>query len=183
MAEDMVVVPEELLGGNAMDVANQNSVAAIVVARPTFASFWRRFVASLIDGTLIQLFSAIAGTVLAAVVLSDLPVVEVLYSILFIAFGGTPGMHMLGMRVIDRQGNPPGIKRSILRFLIPAASLAPWYIFWFGAGEFVDAQIAFWIVLSACSIGLVFLDAFWMIWDDQKQMLHDKLAKTWIIRV
>lgn len=166
-----------------MDVAYQDSIATIAVGQPTYATFWRRLAASLIDGTLIRVFSGIAASVIPMVAIGQLPIVDVLYSILFIAHAGTPGMRMLGMRVVDGEGEAPGLKRAVIRYLIPAVSVAPWYLFSIGPSSFLDVQIAVWIVLAACSIGLTFLDALWMIWDDQKQMLHDKLAKTWVIRV
>jgi uncharacterized RDD family membrane protein YckC len=36
-------------------------------------------------------------------------------------------------------------------------------------------------VLGAALLVLGFLDPLWMIWDAQKQTLHDKLASTYVV--
>ena len=37
------------------------------------------------------------------------------------------------------------------------------------------------VLLDVVALGI--LDALWMIWDTQKQTLHDKLASTYVVNV
>ena len=164
-----------------MDVVNLE--APLVDVRRDYASFWRRGVAALIDGVLVRLASGALGAAMSGLVLADIPLVEVAYAIGFIAFGATPAMHMLGVRVIDRSGNDPGWRRAAIRYIIPALSFIPWYFVLLWPDWLAEAQISIWIVFVVCSSALALLDPLWMIWDDEKQTLHDKLASTWVIRV
>ena len=153
------------------------------LAREDLASFWRRLVAACLDGIILTVTAAVIGAVAASVVSTDLPIVEILYSILFIAYGATLGMRMLGLRVVDAERKRPGIARSIRRYILPALSLLPW-IFFFGASNLMlDIQVSVIIVAWLASIGISFLDPLWMIWDEHKQMLHDKLAGTYVIHM
>src|SRR4051794_28295798 len=85
------------------------------IAREDLASFWRRLVAASLDGIILTVTAAVIGAVAASVASTDLPIVEILYSILFIAYGATPGMRMLGLRVVDAERKRPGIVGSIRR--------------------------------------------------------------------
>src|SRR6187402_1657520 len=76
-----------------------------------FSPFWKRFVAAILDGLFLRLIPAVLGGILSVFPFENIPIVDVLYSIGFIAVGATPGMHLLGIRVIDGAGNPPGVKR------------------------------------------------------------------------
>jgi uncharacterized RDD family membrane protein YckC len=44
------------------------------------------------------------------------------------ATGRTPGMHVLGVHVRDRTGNPPSIMRAILRVLVTWVSIVPFFL-------------------------------------------------------
>ena len=90
-----------------------------------FSPFWKRFVAVILDGLFLRLFAGISGGILAESPFQEIPFIDVLYAIGFIAAGATPGMHLLGIRVIDGVGNPPGVKRSSVRYIIPALSWLP----------------------------------------------------------
>src|SRR3954447_13064636 len=103
------------------------------LARGELATFWRRFVASSLDGVIVQVTAAVIGAAAASVISTDLTIVEVLYSILFIAYGATPGMRVLGLRVVDADRQRPGIVRSIRRYILPALSLLPWFFFFGGS--------------------------------------------------
>ena len=119
--------------------------------------------------------------VLAGLPFRDVPVVEVLYSVGFIAAGATPGMRVLGIRVIDGAGNPPGIKRSLLRYIIPGLSWMLGLIVFSSPGFFLDLGVPVLIVAGSGIFVLGLLDPLWMIWDAQKQTLHDKMASTYVV--
>src|SRR5690606_21601994 len=101
------------------DLVAERSPLAALLARD-FAPFWKRLVAAILDGLFLQLIPAVLGGLLASLPLSDLPLLDILYAVGFIAAGATPGMHLLKVRVVDSEGNPPGIRRSIVRYIIPA---------------------------------------------------------------
>jgi uncharacterized RDD family membrane protein YckC len=68
--------------------------------------------------------------------------------------GATPGMMLLGLRIArDVDGTPPGLGRSILRYI----------------GYFISALVLF--------IGFI-----WIAFDSKKQGWHDKLAGTVVVR-
>lgn len=159
-----------------------NTLRDALLARD-FAPFWKRLVAAILDGLFLQLIPAVFGGLLAGLPLFDVPVIDVVYAVGFIAAGATPGMHLLKVRVIDGEGNKPGVKRSIVRYIIPALSWLPWLAFLASPGFFLDSGIPFMIVLGAALLVLGLLDPLWMIWDAQKQTLHDKLASTYVVNV
>jgi uncharacterized RDD family membrane protein YckC len=83
-------------------------------------------------------------------------VVVILYLRALAKTGQTWGRKIVGIKVIDEQtGAPPGWGKAIGRSLF--ASL-------------VSAQI-------------IYIGYLWMLWDDKKQTLHDKVAHTHVIRV
>ena len=106
--------------------------------------------------------SAAIGGPLLTVALVTLAV-GVLYETLFLVFkGATPGKLVLGIgvRLRERPGLPP-LSAVLLRQLIWAVGNIPMLSF----------------------MGLVgLLDALWPLWDDKRQALHDKLAKTQVVR-
>jgi uncharacterized RDD family membrane protein YckC len=80
--------------------------------------------------------------------------IVVVYLFLFQAAAArTPGMRLLGLRVIDAYGEPPGVMRALIRTV----------------GYFVAAATA--------SLGFL-----WMGFDPRKRGLHDWLAGTYVIR-
>jgi uncharacterized RDD family membrane protein YckC len=141
------------------------------------ASWGRRLAAILIDDLLLLIPAAI-GIVLVAVDNFDngvAPVAIVGLVILGLTLtvgqaayftilngnerGQTYGKRLLGIRVIDEAvGGPIGYGRSFGRWAVPA------------------------VVNFFCGIfGLV--DGLWPLWDDRNQALHDKVAKSVVIRV
>jgi uncharacterized RDD family membrane protein YckC len=75
------------------------------------------------------------------------------YYVLMIARGQTVGDKVVGIRLIDAKGKAPGYRRAIVRFIL----------------QYV------------CSIFLI--TYLWVLWDKEKQTLHDKLAGTISISV
>jgi uncharacterized RDD family membrane protein YckC len=72
---------------------------------------------------------------------------------LWASFGMTPGKRLCNCRVVDaRHGGKPGWGQSILRYIG--------------------------YIISTLTLGIGFL---WMLWDRQKQTLHDKIAGTRVV--
>ncbi|MBX3013609.1 MAG: RDD family protein [Caldilineaceae bacterium] len=74
--------------------------------------------------------------------------------------GQTFGKRMAGIRVVERNGNPPGMGRALLRYLIG-----------FGAEA---------LLMNVLLLGLV--GFLWPLWDKQKQAWHDKIAGTFVVQ-
>jgi uncharacterized RDD family membrane protein YckC len=176
-------VPESQIASPASfdPVANRSLPDALL--ERDFAPFWKRLVAAILDGLFLLLIPAVFGGLLALLPFQQLPIFDVLYSVGFIAAGATPGMHLLKVRVIDGAGNPPGVRRSTVRYIIPALSWLPWLVVFGSPDFFFEYGIPAMIVLGSALLVLGILDALWMIWDTQKQTLHDKLASTYVVNV
>ena len=147
------------------------------------AGFWRRLVATFIDGlillvTAVPLFYGLTRATgepgplrgglsldgalqfLAVdpldILLWLVPLLGMagLYFILFTALSGrTPGQKLVGIRVINRAGGPPGPWRAMLRLAGTALGLAP-------GG----------------------LGSLWMAFDREKRAFHDYLTGTYVVR-
>jgi uncharacterized RDD family membrane protein YckC len=90
--------------------------------------------------------SGVVGAVLA------LPVVFAVYCAGFWAIvGRTPGMMVLGLRVVKGAGDPPGLRRSVVR------------------------AVGYWV----SAIGM--LGFAWIAVDRRNQGFHDKLAGTFVV--
>src|SRR3989344_3604839 len=124
---------------------------------PEYGGFWQRFVAALLDALIIGIpFGLIGwGLVFATGIASMTYVVQLLGVILVIYLdgikGGTPGKMILGMRIVNEQGNFIGVPMALLRYI----------------GRILSVLIL--------GIGL-----FMIGWDAKKQGLHDKIAKTYV---
>lgn len=154
---------------------------AVEIARgPIYATFWQRFGARFLDGLLV----AIPTIVVLTSMLSDIDAqagltsplrdrlysaglvtlaISAVYEISMIALRGqTLGKMALGIKVVPVEGpGPVGWGWSSIRWLIPnAASRLP------GLGSLLELLV--WL---------------WMLWDPRKQGLHDKAARTVVIRV
>lgn len=69
------------------------------------------------------------------------------------AIGWSPGKRLLGLRVVDAQGAPPGIVRGFVRSLFTLAGEIP-----------------------------LFAGYLWALFDRQRRTWHDHLATTWVVR-
>jgi uncharacterized RDD family membrane protein YckC len=160
------------------------------VTTPTvdYASFWQRFAALLIDGLIFLPFTVPffvhvwnvtsrpagpsgmsfnfdmtrVGDVFGWALLLGL--LRYGYEAVMIAnWNATVGKFALGIRVRRDDGSPAQWREALLRPLLQ-----------FGLNA----------VNGAGGIGLVgLLDYLWMLWDRQKQTLHDKIASTIVVRV
>ncbi|MEV0902280.1 RDD family protein [Actinoplanes sp. NPDC049802] len=134
-----------------------------------YAGLVSRFLAYVVDAVLVAVFTggaALVFGVVAAIVGSEawnlarlvvssylilLPAILALYCAVFWMLAGrTPGMGMLGLRVVRADGRTPGWFASFVRGLL----------------------------LAYFPIG-----ALWLLLDRRRQAVHDKIARTSVVRV
>ena len=135
-----------------------------------YASFWQRFAASLVDGFLVVGILFLVVFVLAGVggVLSPerdtaflvfiLPMYLLVYAyspFMIGRYGATLGKMAVHIKVVDANGQRPSWGTAISREIV---------------GRLVSGLIPF-------AIGYL-----WMLWDSQKQTVHDKIAGTYIVK-
>ena len=131
------------------------------VVTVAYMGFWIRLGAAVIDAFVILAVSGLlrllrvgAAPVIGFALVSFL--VPWLYLWLFTGIKGqTLGKMAVGIKVVDQQGNIPGLGPAALREVL---------------GK----------VISGIAFCIGFL---WIIWDKQKQGWHDKIANTYVIRV
>jgi uncharacterized RDD family membrane protein YckC len=147
---------------------------------PAYATFWRRFAARFLDGLLV----GIPTIVVLVSMLSDLDpdtgitvaqrdrlfsvglvtqAISAVYEISLVALRGqTVGKMALGIKVVPVEGSGSvGWGRSAIRWLVPnAVGRLP------GVGSLLELVV--WL---------------WMLWDPMRQGLHDKAARTVVIRL
>lgn len=82
------------------------------------------------------------------------------------SFGRTLGGAAVGIRAVDATGAIPGYGRASLRFAVPAGAQLIGFIPFVG---FLGSLLQLLIYL-------------WMLWDPNKQGLHDKAAGTYVVR-
>ena len=150
------------------------------------AGFWRRVLATLVDGLVVGLLSVLlaklieptisvgnitAGAALyhAAFVYTSLQlIINVSYQVIMVGRspGRTIGDFVTGIQVVGTDMFVPGYTRSSKRVLIDLAATG----------------LAF---TPASSLGsmLFLVDGLWMLFDRDRQTLHDKIAQTYVIRV
>lgn len=129
-----------------------------------YMGFWIRVAAALIDIILISLVAAVVGLVLRLLLgggggqtASNLigVVVSWTYHVAFItAKGQTLGKMIVGIQVVNREGNIPGLGAVLLREIV---------------GKF----------LSGIAL---FLGYLWVGWDKEKRGWHDHIGGTWVVR-
>ena len=117
--------------------------------------FWIRFLASLIDSVVLFIVALILGAITAGASAYIQLIINILYYVLFTGLRGqTPGKMVVGIQVLTREGEVPGIGRAILREVI---------------GKFVSGIV-------------LLLGYIWVAFDPNKQGWHDKIAGTYVIR-
>ena len=122
-----------------------------------YMGFWIRLASLLIDVVLLAIVNLIIQFAMGDSLLTSLVnlVINVGYAVIMIAWRGqTVGKMIVGIQVVDRQGNIPGIGAVLLREVV---------------GKF----------LSGIALGLGYL---WVAWDREKRGWHDHIAGTYVIR-
>jgi uncharacterized RDD family membrane protein YckC len=133
-----------------------------------YAGFWLRLLSLLIDTLILMpVIYALAYTIYgpayftSATILqgpADLVITYVLPVAATIGFwkwkSATPGKIILGLKIVDANGAQPSTGQYLSRYFAYLISMLP-----------------------------LFLGYFWVAWDRHKQAWHDKLARTYVIRV
>ena len=126
---------------------------SVAEPKPEYAGFRQRFVALVVDsvilGTVSLLLSFTFGPEQSA--LPDF-IIAFTYEVLGNGWGGTPGKRLIGMRLVNADGEAPGLASSLVRTVVAGIS-------------FVALLIGF----------------FWMLRDPDKQTWHDKAAGTYVV--
>ena len=121
-----------------------------------YADFWTRLAAYIVDWVIVWF-----GLVFIVGVLSGAGFATGAVIVLFAphayfwignSLGGTAGKRITGLAVIDEAGNPPGLARGLVRYLVSLGSALALYIGY-----------------------------LWVIWDGKKQTWHDKAAGTYVV--
>lgn len=130
----------------------------------TYGGAGRRFVAALLDGIIVTVAGGLVGMGLGLVGVGTQSALSTVSSFI-ISIGyyvfyqkqatQTLGKKVMGLRVVDVQGNTPSLMTFFLREVI---------------GKIVSAVILM--------IGYLMI-----LWDGRKQGLHDKIAGTFVIKV
>lgn len=128
---------------------------AAAVTQAAYAGFWLRVAAWLIDIIITSVVHFLVSVTPVGFVALLFPEIYAVYGVLFIGLKGqTPGKRVLGIMVVNADGNVPGIGRAILREII---------------GKFVSA--------IALSLGYI-----WIGIDARKRGWHDYIGGTYVIR-
>jgi len=136
----------------------------------TYAGFWIRFVAVLLDGVILFVASVIVQLAFAPMVRSGRPemmltamgiesligmAIGATYEGVFVSrFGATPGKMALELKVVRPDGGPVSLGRAVGRYF---------------------AKIVSWMILA---IGFIMAG-----FDSQKRALHDMICDTRVVRV
>ena len=131
------------------------SPAHKAVAGREYTTFWIRAAAWAVDAGILTVTQ-----MLLTAGFGDLGLIGFLllfaYRVLFTGLKGqTPGKMVMRIKVIDERGEVPGIGRALVRE-VPGR------------------------VISEISLGLGYA---WAAWDDKKQAWHDKVARTYVVKV
>ena len=121
-------------------------------AEKEYMGFWIRFAARVIDLIVLLAINAVLAFIgLATITLFT----GFAYGVLFIGLKGqTPGKMTLGIKVVNAQGDVPGIGRAALREIV---------------GKFVSAIV-------------ILLGYLWIGWDRRKRGWHDHISGTYVVR-
>jgi uncharacterized RDD family membrane protein YckC len=112
------------------------------------ATFGQRFIALLVDELI---FGVVAGVLefVSPVVAGLVGLLFIAYYIVMVGRGQTYGDQIAGIRIVDANGNAPGYGKATIRLIMQGI------------------------------LGSIFLLTYlWVLWDADKQTLHDKIAGT-----
>jgi uncharacterized RDD family membrane protein YckC len=121
-----------------------------------YGGFWLRFLALFIDGILLGIPNFIIGEVVADQY--SAAAMQIAFSLIYtVGFwtveGATPGKLVLGLRIVDADGNQIGVGQALLRYF----------------GYFLDGV----------TLGVGYL---MIVFSEKKQGLHDQIASTYVVR-
>ncbi|MEM1322058.1 MAG: RDD family protein [Bacteroidota bacterium] len=167
------------------------------------AGFWTRVWAALIDGlvmmplALLGMYNMLMGKVFLLAVLQSLAYVAY-KPLMEWKYGATLGKMAVKIKVVNYDYQPISLDQSYLRFIFYFISTAISVLFTFQLfqqPEFMETddfmklatfQAEFESPLqdfSSIASFIVMVSAIFVLFDDRRQALHDKIAKTFCIRV
>jgi len=132
----------------------------IDMTNPKYGGFWIRLLAAILDAIIISIPAAIVTLILVwASGISSFSYLVDLCALGLIVYldgikGGTPGKLILGLRIVNEKGEYIGIPSALFRYIAK--------------------------IISALILGIGYL---MIAWDAKKQGLHDKIAKTYVVKV
>lgn len=124
-----------------------------------YVGFVPRLGAFLIDAVILIVVQSILTPLLggadSALASNVSTVISIAYAVIFVSqYQATPGKMVLKIKVVDEAGNKPTMVNVVLRETV---------------GKFVSA--------------IILLGGYFMVlWDPKKQGLHDKIAKTYVVK-
>ena len=137
------------------------SVAAVMPRAPAdviYAGFWRRFAGLFLDGLVVGAVSLVLGGIFGSQSQLGNALGVILgfayYVYFFTNTGQTLGSKVMGIKVVDANGDPLAVGPAVIRVI----------------GAYVSGMI----------LGIGYL---WMLWDGHKQTLHDKMAGSFVIQI
>jgi uncharacterized RDD family membrane protein YckC len=124
-----------------------------------YMGFWIRFLAVFLDLMLVYLPIALLSYAISF--FTQISTISYLINLCVVIFmiyldgvkGGTPGKLILGLRIVNEEGKFIGMPNAFLRYI----------------GK----------ILSGAILGIGYL---MIVWDEKKQSLHDRLAKTYVVK-
>ncbi|MDF2671912.1 MAG: hypothetical protein K0R09_177 [Clostridiales bacterium] len=152
-----------------------------------YATFWRRFLAYIIDGLVLIPIAIVCLTynkyfIEHRIVLPVIAENLITYGYLIILpplFGGTLGKLAMRIRIIDTSGNNITYIKSVLRNLPYAISTI---LFIFTKFIFVEKTIGSCFNSINMVLGyFIYIDALVLIFSPQKKAAHDYIAGTFVI--
>jgi uncharacterized RDD family membrane protein YckC len=161
------------------------------LSKTVLASFWRRLGALIADTTLLAIgVPTILAVMHSAGVRPQQNLVQFIVATSYFVYlngrGETLGKALFGIRVINRFGTAPGIKRSAARYALPMIVANVGFLLTvislISSSSALNALLAGLIIWMA-GIALGAFDSILMVWHPQKQTLHDVIAGTYVVRV
>ena len=131
------------------------TLTAPITVTSARSGFWRRFGAALIDGLVIGVVRIILALIVGRNAAGGLALIgsAVYFTYFHGTTGQTPGDAALSIRVVDVEtGGRISYGRALARWAMS--------------------------IVSALAFMIGYL---WMIWDDEKQTWHDKVARTYVV--
>jgi uncharacterized RDD family membrane protein YckC len=156
-----------------------------------YATFSRRCSADIIDGVILRVidvgvvaaFAGRAGAHGTMVAGAIAFVFWLTYNALGDGRGATLGKHLLKLRVVDAEGQPPGMHRGLVRALPQLGGCLVFVL----AFKLAASDEPSTLLTGPPGIGFMLLlllpalDGLWMLWNPDSQTLHDKLAGTYVL--
>ncbi len=161
---------------------------------PNAAGFWRRLSGFTIDWLLsFVLPSILSSMILLAIGYSArsawidglwmifVAAVIFAYFTYFAMRGGSPGMALAGIKLVDVEtGEPPVLVKALVRGLLMTILIGSWFLLllldWGGGSGKVSNFAAFFLNIAYVAFLVSFFGHLWIAWDRKRQTLQDKAA-------